>query len=67
MNGTTAIDVSLDSSGNVTGAKIARSSGNDGLDASALDMARGATYTPQYAACKGVASTYTFKVKFAAW
>jgi TonB family protein len=67
VNGTAAIDVSLDPSGNVTDAKVARSSGNDGLDASAVDMARGATYTPQYFACKGVASTYTFRVRFVAW
>jgi TonB family protein len=67
VSGMAAIDVSLDPSGNVTDAKVARSSGNDGLDASALDMARKTTYTPQYSACKGVASTYTFRVKFVAW
>ncbi|HEX5274230.1 MAG TPA: TonB family protein [Candidatus Rubrimentiphilum sp.] len=67
VSGTAAIDVSLDPSGKVTDAKVVRSSGNVGLDASALDMARGATYTPQYSACKGIASTYTFRVKFVAW
>jgi protein TonB len=67
VSGTAAIDVSLDPSGNVTDAKVTRSSGNDGLDASALDMARKATYTPQYNACKGIASTYTLRVKFVAW
>jgi protein TonB len=67
VSGVAAIDVSLDPSGAVTGAKVARSSGNDGLDASAVTMARGATYTPQYAACKGVAGTYTFTVRFVAW
>jgi len=67
VNGIAAIDVTLDPTGNVTGAKVARSTGNDGLDASALAMARNASYTPKYAACKGVASTYTFTVKFVAW
>lgn len=67
VSGTTAVDVSLDPSGKVTDAKVTRSSGNGGLDASALEMARNATYTPQYAACKGIASTYTFRVKFVAW
>ena len=60
ITGIVAIDVSLDPAGNVTDAKVARSIGNDGLDASALTMARNASYTPKYAACKGVASTYTF-------
>ena len=67
VNGVAAIDVSLDPSGNVTDAKVARSSGNDGLDASAMAMARNASYTPQYVRCKGIASTYTFTVRFAAW
>ena len=67
VNGVAAIDVSLDPSGAVTNAKVARSSGNDGLDASAVTMARNATYTPAYASCKGIASTYTFTVRFIAW
>ena len=67
ITGIVAIDVSLDPAGNVTDAKVARSIGNDGLDASALTMARNASYTPKYTACKGVASTYTFTVKFVAW
>jgi TonB family protein len=67
ITGVVAIDVSLDSAGNVTDAKVARSIGNDGLDASALTMARNASYTPKLTACKGVASTYTFTVKFVAW
>ena len=67
ITGVVAIDVSLDPAGNVTDAKVARSIGNDGLDASALTMARNASYTPKYTACKGVASSYTFTVKFVAW
>ncbi len=67
VTGVAAIDVSLDPAGNVTDAKVARTTGNDGLDASALAMARNASYTPKYVTCKGVASTYTFTIKFAAW
>lgn len=67
VSGTAAVDVSLDASGRVLDAKIARSSGNGGLDATALSMARGADYSPQFVACKTVASTYTFTVKFVAW
>lgn len=67
VSGIAAIDVSLDPSGNVTDAKVARSTGNDGLDASAMAMARNASYTPQYVRCKGIAATYTFTVRFVAW
>jgi TonB family protein len=67
ITGVVAIDVSLDPAGNVTDTKVARSIGNGGLDASALAMAQNASYTPKYTACKGVASTYTFTVKFIAW
>jgi TonB family protein len=67
ITGVVAIDVSLDPAGEVTDAKVARSIGNAGLDASALAMARTASYTPKYIACKGVVSTYTFTVKFVAW
>ncbi len=67
ISGIAAIDVSLDPSGNVTEAKVARSTGNDGLDASAMTMARNASYTPQYVRCKGIAATYTFTVRFVAW
>ncbi len=67
VSGIATIDVSLDPSGAVTDAKVARSSGNDGLDANAMTMARNASYTPQYVRCKGVAGTYTFTVRFVAW
>jgi len=67
ISGIAAIDVSIDRSGNVTDAKVARSTGNDGLDASAMAMARNASYTPQYVRCKGIAATYTFTVRFVAW
>lgn len=67
VSGIAAINVSLDPAGNVTDAKVARSTGNDGLDASAIAMARNASYTPQYVGCKGIAATYTFTVRFVAW
>jgi TonB family protein len=67
VSGIAAIDVSLDPAGNVRDAKVARSTGNDGLDASAMAMARNASYTPQYVRCKGIAATYMFTVRFVAW
>jgi TonB family protein len=66
-DGVTAIQVALDSQGRVTDASVAQSSGNAGLDAVAMQMARDATYSPKYQDCKAVASTYTFRVKFAPW
>lgn len=66
-NGTAAIAVQIDPQGRVTGASVARSSGNTGLDAVAMEMAKGATYTPALVKCKPVASAYTFTVKFVAW
>jgi TonB family protein len=67
VSGTAAIAVSLDARGRVTATSISQSSGNPGLDAIAAQMARDATYSPRYAACKAVAGTFTFTVKFAAW
>lgn len=66
-SGTAAIAVQIDAQGRVTDASVARSSGNTGLDAVAMEMARGATYTPALVKCKPVASAYTFTVKFVAW
>lgn len=67
VSGTSAIRVVLDPTGRVTGAAIAQSSGNVGLDNVALEMARGASYTPKYVDCRAVAGDYTFTVKFVAW
>ena len=66
-NGTAAIAVQIDPQGHVTDATVARSSGNAGLDAVAMEMAKGATYSPALVKCKPVASAYTFTVKFVAW
>jgi TonB family protein len=67
ISGTAAIHVVLDPQGHVTDASVAQSSGNAGLDATAMQMARSATYTPHYVDCKPVAGAYTFTVKFVAW
>jgi TonB family protein len=67
VSGTAAIQVQIDPQGGVTNATVAQSSGNTGLDAVAMQMARNATYSPALANCKPVASTYTFRVKFVAW
>jgi TonB family protein len=67
VNGTAAIHVSLDAQGRVVDAVVAQSSGNAGLDVTAVQMARNATYTPRYVDCKAVAGEYTFTVRFFAW
>lgn len=67
VNGTAAIHVSLAPDGRVVDAVVAQSSGNAGLDAAAIQMARGASYTPKYVDCKAVAGDYTFTVRFFAW
>jgi TonB family protein len=66
-SGTTSVQVSLSPQGQVTNTTVTQSSGNPGLDAVAIQMARTATYTPQYSNCKAVAGTYTFTAKFVAW
>ncbi len=67
VSSTAAVRVSLDAQGHVVDAAVSQSSGNAGLDAAAVQMARGATYTPKYVGCKAVAGDYTFSVKFVAW
>lgn len=67
VSGTAAIHVSLDPDGRVVDAVVAQSSGNAGLDAAAVQIARGATYTPKFVDCKAVAGDYTFTVRFFAW
>jgi protein TonB len=67
VNGTAAIQVHIDPQGRVTDAAVSQSSGNAALDGVAMQMARGATYTPALVKCKPVASAYTFTVKFVAW
>jgi TonB family protein len=67
VSGIAAVAVQLDAQGNVTKAGIAQSSGNAGLDAVAVQIAKAATYSPATSSCKPVASSYTFTVNFQAW
>ena len=66
-SGIARIRVQLDRHGAVTGTSITQSSGNTALDLIAESMAGAAQYAPAYQACKAVASTYAFSVRFAAW
>lgn len=67
VSGTAAIQVQIDPQGSVTNATVSQSTGSAGLDQVAMQMAKGATYTPALVKCKPVASTYTYTVKFVAW
>jgi periplasmic protein TonB len=66
-SGTVLVAVQLDAQGAVTDTKISQSTGNPSLDLVAVGLARNAQYSPATRACKPVASTYTFSVKFVAW
>ncbi|HET6895331.1 MAG TPA: TonB family protein, partial [Candidatus Baltobacteraceae bacterium] len=66
-SGVAAIQVQIDAQGHVTGATVAKSSGSTALDAVAVALAKGATYSPALVKCKPVAAAYTFTVKFVAW
>jgi TonB family protein len=66
-SGTTVVKVALDVKGAVTGTTVAQTSGNQALDAIAMDMAREAEYSPALHDCKPVATAYEFSVRFAAW
>lgn len=66
-SGTAQIQVQIDPQGAVTGATIAQSSGNAGLDAVAMQVAKSLAYMPALVKCKPVASTYTYSMKFVAW
>jgi len=62
--GIAQIRVALDASGSIVDASVASSSGNDGLDQTALSLAKASTYTPAVSGCKKIASTYTYRVRF---
>lgn len=64
VNAVAQVRVILDPQGQVTGALIANSSGSPALDAVAENYARASTYSPSYQACKPVASSYVFRVRF---
>ena len=64
VTGTAVIKVSLDPSGKVTATTVAQSSGNDGLDRVAQQMANDSVYEPKVENCKDVAGVYMFAVRF---
>jgi TonB family protein len=66
-SGVALVDVHLDEQGTVIDAKVSQSTGNTSLDVIAVSLARNAQYSPATRACKPVASSYTFSVKFLAW
>ncbi|GAC1354822.1 MAG: hypothetical protein NVSMB31_15120 [Vulcanimicrobiaceae bacterium] len=61
---TVRVHLRLSETGQVLEAAVLSSSGNDAEDQLALIQARNSTYTPAYALCKGIASTYDFSAKF---
>ncbi|MFN2528712.1 MAG: energy transducer TonB [Candidatus Baltobacteraceae bacterium] len=64
-NGITQVHVRLSDQGSVLEAGVAVSSGSNGLDQIALEMAGGSQYSAALQQCKPIASTYEFRVKFA--
>lgn len=66
-SGTTRVRVDVSAAGAATGETIAQSGGDPALDSIALAMAKAAAYTPATQACKPVAGTYTYAVRFVAW
>lgn len=66
-SGTTRVRVDLSDRAVITAVAIATSSGNPGLDLIAETQARAAQYSPATHACKPVASSYYFEVKWAPW
>lgn len=66
-SGTARIRVKLDATGAVVRTTVVQTSGNGSLDLVALSMARHARYTPATHACRPVAGTYVFSVRFVAW
>lgn len=65
-SGIAQIHVLLDAQARITDTSIAQSSGNSGLDAVAVQLARDATYSPKYVACKAVPGDVVFSVHFSA-
>jgi TonB family protein len=64
MTGTAEVQVSLDTAGRVTDARIYRSTGSMGLDRVAVLAARRSTYAPQIVDCQPAGGTYLFRVDF---
>jgi TonB family protein len=66
-SGIALVAVQLDAQGAVTNVRVSQSTGNPSLDLVAVGLARNAQYAPATRACKAIASTYTFSVKFVSW
>jgi len=64
---TAAVRVQLDPSGAVTSASIEASTNSPSFDALAIEMARDTQYSPARHECKGMASSYVFRVQWAPW
>ncbi|MFN2448715.1 MAG: TonB family protein [Candidatus Baltobacteraceae bacterium] len=58
------VKVDLDAAGNVSGAAIYGTSGNQQLDMAALHAAKASRYAPEERACKNIPGSYLFTVDF---
>jgi TonB family protein len=65
ITGTTAVRVTLDRRGTLTGASVLSSSGNPWLDRAALSAARLSRFAPEVRDCERVGGEYAFLVDFA--
>ncbi len=64
ITGVTAVRVTLDRRGTLTGASVLGSSGNPWLDRAALSAARLSRFTPEMRNCERVGGEYAFLVDF---
>lgn len=62
--GVAFVRVDLDVDGSVAGTSIFRSSGNQMLDASAMDAARGSAYNAEIFRCEPISGSYIFRAEF---
>lgn len=62
--GVTAVRVTIDRGGALTGASVLSSSGNPWLDRAALSTARLSRFTPELRNCERVGGEYAFLVDF---
>ena len=62
--GVTAVRVTIDRRGTLTGASVVSSSGNPWLDRAALGTARLSRFTPELRDCERVGGEYAFLVDF---
>jgi TonB family protein len=65
--GVARVRVDVDANGAVTGTAVVDSTGKDELDLVAVSAARAARYAPATHACKPVAGSYVFALRFFAW